>query len=153
MPIAGMARTSGFSKALADKICESIIDGMTLRQIGDLEGMPTKTTILRWLGDDRYIAFRDQYARARELQSESMADDILEISDDGRNDWMEIVGKDGDTVGWRVNGEAVQRSKLRVETRKWLMSKMLPKKYGAIKIDSDGGGEGGPGLDDPNPDV
>ncbi|WP_217469038.1 terminase small subunit protein [Burkholderia lata] len=148
-----MARTSGFTESIAKKICEKIIDGMTLRQIGDTDGMPSKTTILRWLGDDRYVSFRDQYARARELQSEAMADDILEIADDGRNDWMEIISKDGDSVGWRVNGEAVQRSKLRVETRKWLMSKMLPKKYGAIKIDSEGGGEGGPSLDDPNPDV
>jgi hypothetical protein len=81
-----------------------------------------------------------------------MADDILEIADDGRNDWMEIISKDGDSVGWRVNGEAVQRSKLRVESRKWLMSKMLPKKYGSVKPESGDEG-GGPGLDDPNPDV
>jgi hypothetical protein len=148
-----MARPPTYSKALAQRICEKLVEGMTLRQIGELPGMPTKTTILRWLGDDRYVSFRDQYARARELQSEAMADDILEIADDGRNDWMEIVSKDGDSVGWRVNGEAVQRSKLRVESRKWLMSKMLPKKYGSVKTESGEGSEGGPGLDDPNPDV
>jgi hypothetical protein len=131
---------STYTTAIATSICEKLIEGMSLRQICELPGMPNKATVLRWLADEKRAIFRDQYARAREMQAEAMADEILEISDDGRNDWMEIQGKEGDTVGWRVNGEAVQRSKLRVDSRKWLMSKMLPKKYGETK---DAGSDGG----------
>lgn len=59
-----------------------------------------------------------------------MAEEILDIADDGTNDWMEKKDDEDNCIGWRENGEAVQRSKLRVDTRKWLMSKLAPKKYG-----------------------
>lgn len=122
-----------YTTAIATKICEMLVEGKSLRQVCEEPGMPNKATVLRWLADEKRAVFRDQYARAREMQAEAIADEILEIADDGRNDWMEIVGKEGDTVGWRVNGEAVQRSRLRVDSRKWLLSKMLPKKYGESK--------------------
>ena len=54
----------------------------------------------------------------------AMADETLEISDDGTNDWMK------DNEGYKVNGEHVARSRLRVDTRKWLLSKALPKIFG-----------------------
>lgn len=57
-----------------------------------------------------------------------MADEIKEISDDGSNDWMER--NDGENVAWVANGEHIQRSRLRVDTRKWHLSKALPKIYG-----------------------
>jgi hypothetical protein len=126
---------STYTTAIATTICEQLIEGKSLRQICEQPGMPNKATVLRWLADDKKSDFRDQYARAREMQAEAMAEEIIEIADDGRNDWMEVLGKDGDTVGWRVNGEAVQRSRLRVDARKWLMSKLLPKKYGESKDD------------------
>jgi len=71
--------------------------------------MPDKSTVFRWLA--KHDAFRDQYARAQEDRAAAMAEDILEIADD------EAIAD-------------VQRAKLRVDTRKWLMSKMSPKKYG-----------------------
>jgi hypothetical protein len=70
-----------------------------------------------------------QYARAREVQADTLVDEILEIADDGTNDWMAREGKDGE-AGWALNGEHVQRSKLRVDSRKWFASKVAPKKYG-----------------------
>ena len=57
-----------------------------------------------------------------------MADEILEIADNGANDWMERQGEKD--AGWQANGENLQRSRLRVDTRKWLLSKALPKFYG-----------------------
>ncbi|HEF4835470.1 TPA: terminase small subunit protein [Burkholderia vietnamiensis] len=141
-----------FTQELADTICEHLVSGLSLRQIEAIEGMPSKTTILRWLADDRFTSFRDQYARARDMQAEGMADEILEIADDGRNDWMEIQNRDGDNVGWRVNGEAVQRSRLRIDARKWLLSKLLPKKYGTSPPDANGE-DWKSGLQDPDPDV
>lgn len=66
----------------------------------------------------------------------------MDIADDGSNDWMERFNKDGESIGWVVNGEAVQRSKLRVDARKWALSKLLPKKYGD-KIDVNHGNADG----------
>lgn len=69
----------------------------------------------------------------------AIAEDILDIGDDGRNDWMEILDRKGEpTGGWKVNGEAVQRSKLRSDDRKWLLSKLVPKVFGdAVTLKGD----------------
>jgi hypothetical protein len=84
--------------------------------------MPDKATLFRWLAANEH--FRDQYTRAKEVMAEAMAEDILDISDDGTNDYY--AAEDG----LRPDTEHIQRSKLRVDTRKWLLSKLLPKKYG-----------------------
>ena len=146
-------RPSAYTQRVARTICNAIVDGMTLRQACALPGMPNKSTVLRWLQDEDKSEFRDQYVRARELAAEDMADELLEIADDGRNDWMERFDREGEAIGWRENGEAIRRSALRVETRKWLISKRAPKKYGVQKLDPSGDDDNGPGLHDPNPDV
>lgn len=84
--------------------------------------MPGRTTLLRWL--NQHEEFRTQYTRACELRADAWADEILEIADDGGEDWK--ASDSGD----KFNAEHVQRSKLRVDARKWLMSKAAPKKYG-----------------------
>jgi len=86
--------------------------------------------VFRWLADDRYLQFREQYARAREAQADALFDEILVIADDGTNDWMERKNQDDQNIGWRENGEALRRSQLRVDARKWMASKLQPKKYG-----------------------
>lgn len=88
--------------------------------------MPDKSTVLRWLRDRE--EFRVQYARAKQEGAEVMAEEILDIADDGRNDWEEREGRGGTYIA--LNREAIERSKLRVDARKWVMSKLLPKKYG-----------------------
>jgi hypothetical protein len=90
--------------------------------------MPDKATVFRWLRT--FPEFRDQYARAKEESADALAEDMLEIADDGQNDWMERLGSEGQPVGWQVNGEHIQRSRVRIDTRKWLASKLKPKKYG-----------------------
>lgn len=109
-------------------ICERIANGESLRQILETEGMPASSTVFKWLSDD--ASFSEQYARAREAQADAVFDDILSIADDGRNDWMERQDKDGETVGWTLNREAVARSQMRIEARKWMAGKLKPKKYG-----------------------
>lgn len=97
--------------------------------------MPDKATVFRWLADN--ATFRDQYARAKEESADAMAEDILDIADNGTNDWMKIT-RGGQTVSV-PDPEVLQRSKLRVDTRKWIMSKMKPKKYGEkMDVTSDG---------------
>jgi len=119
-------RPSMYTEELADKFCELLSTGSSLRSACQEEGMPAPVTIFQWIR--KHEEFAKQYARACEERTEAMSEDILDISDDGSNDWMEK--RFGDTEAWVTNGEALQRSRLRVDTRKWLMSKMKPKKYG-----------------------
>lgn len=133
-------RPTDFTQELADAICEGLADGMSLRTICDAEEMPHRSTVFRWLAKDEHKVFRDQYAQAREEQAAKLSDELFDIADDGSNDWMERRNQDGEIVGWSVNGEAVQRSKLRVDTRKWYLSKVLPKKYGD-RVDLNHGGQ------------
>ncbi len=120
-------RPSEYTQEIADHICERIADGESLRTICDDSEMPSRTTVFKWLS--RFKEFADQYARAREAQADTLFDEILTIADDGRNDWVEKTNKDGEVIGEVFNKEAVQRSSLRVEARKWMAGKLRPKKY------------------------
>ena len=138
-----VGRPSSFTQAIADRICERLAEGASLRAICEADDMPARSTVFKWLRE--VDGFSDQYIRAREMQADAIFDDLTEIADDGRNDWMEKRDADGELIGWRENGESARRSALRVDARKWMLSKMLPKKYGdrldlnhsgAVKVDS-----------------
>lgn len=121
-------RPSSFTQEQADEICDRIMLGEPVRQIALLEHMPEERTIYRWLASNE--SFRQQYTRAKEEQAERFAEELLEIVDDGTNDWIE---RENERTGQKYmvqNTEAVGRSKLRYEARRWLMGKMKPKKYG-----------------------
>ena len=119
-------RPTIYTQKLADKICDRLSDGESLRSVCRDEAMPNKSTVFKWLRE--YPKLTDQYTRAKQESADAMAEDILDISDNGANDWMEK--HDPDHPGYDFNGEHLQRSRLRVDTRKWLMAKMKPKKYG-----------------------
>lgn len=119
-------RPSSYTAPIGDLLCERIANGEALRTIVLDEGMPAESSVYRWLESD--AKFREQYARAREQQADHYAAEILAISDDGSNDWMDT--NKPDDPGYALNGEHVQRSRLRVDSRKWLASKLAPKKYG-----------------------
>lgn len=121
-------RPSSFTQEVADAICERLADGQSLREICQDEDMPNRATVFRWLA--KFKEFSDQYAHAREEQADSLFDEILSIADDGRNDWMEKHGKEGENIGWQENGEALRRSQLRIDARKWMAGKLRPKRYG-----------------------
>jgi len=121
-------RPSLYSEGLADAICERLADGESLRTICSGQDMPDKATVFRWLA--KHDEFATRYARARESQADAIFDEMLDIADDGDNDWMERKGPDGQSLGWRENGEALRRSALRVSTRQWMAAKLQPKKYG-----------------------
>jgi hypothetical protein len=120
-------RPSIYSDELATKICRLVAEGFSLRQIGDLPQMPHKRTVKRWLAEKP--SFQERYAQAKEEMAEHFAEEILEIADDGSNDWIEREVESGKIIKV-VDHEHIARSRLRVDTRKWLMSKLLPKKYG-----------------------
>jgi hypothetical protein len=93
--------------------------------------------VYRWLAADG--GFRDRYVRAREAQADRFADEIIEIADDATNDWMER--RQGEETVRVVDHEHIQRSRLRVDARKWLMAKLAPKKYGdSVALTGGGGG-------------
>lgn len=89
--------------------------------------MPHRSSVYQWLRKN--AAFADLYTQARELLVEHWADEMLEISDDGTTDYAIKKGRNG-TEYEAVDQEHIQRSRLRVDTRKWLMSKLQPRKYG-----------------------
>lgn len=120
-----MARPSDYTQEIADAICERLADGESLRAICSEEEMPNKATVFRWLS--KHTEFSDQYARARDEQAETLFDEILDIADDGRNDWMEK--NFGEETRWVENGEVLRRSQLRIDARKWMAGKLKPKKY------------------------
>lgn len=126
--MASKGRPSKFTKALADKICERLAAGETLRAICRDEDMPGEATVRRWAMDD-HEQFSAQYAKAREIGYATLADELLEIADDGTNDYVEKERENG-TKHIVFDAEHVQRSRLRADTRKWLLSKALPKVYG-----------------------
>ena len=109
------------------RIIEGLCDGVPLRELCRQEGMPNWRTVYDWISADEELAAR--IAHARELGFDAIAEEILDIADDGTNDWVERKRKDGsvDTV---VDSEHVQRSKLRIETRLKLLAKWNPKTYG-----------------------
>jgi len=118
-----MAGVTTYTPEIGDKICERLADGESLRKICASDDMPNKATVFRWLAGN--ATFRDQYACAREVQADTLADEIVDIADDGSNDYMET-----EQGGVKYDGDAVARSKLRVDARKWVASKLKPKVYG-----------------------
>ena len=116
-----------FTPALFTTICDRIGAGESLRSVCRDPEMPSKTTVMRWLHDKP--ALRDQYASARDDLLDHWAEDLIEIADDGTLDTIEGTDKHGNTV-MVANHANVQRDRLRLDARKWLMSRLGPKKYG-----------------------
>lgn len=103
-----MSRPSDYTQELADEICSQLAEGISLRTVCLPDEMPNKSTVFRWLRT--HEEFRDQYAKAKESSADALLEDMFHIADNDKED--------------------VQRSRLRVDVRKWAASKLKPKKYG-----------------------
>ena len=132
-----------------DKVMDYICDALATssRGLGNIlteakDKVPTYSQVMRWIDKDEEL--RDRYARAKEAQADFMADEMLDIADDGRNDWMKRQQANGESVDV-LNNEVIQRSKIRIDTRKWLASKLKPKKY-SEKLQTELSGLGGKDL-------
>lgn len=125
-------RPSEYRTEVADFICNRIAHGESLRKICADPDMPVCSTVFKWLIEHK--EFTEQYTRAREAQCDAFVEEIIEISDDTANDTLVTE------YGAKPNAEWINRSRLRVDTRKWLMSKLAPKKYGD-KLDLNHAGE------------
>lgn len=103
-------RPTKYTPLLADKICFHIASGESLLALCKRTGMPTTSTIYKWLNE--YPEFSDKYRRAREEQADYYADDIISIADNCTADSAEVA-----------------KAKLRIDARKWYVTKVAPRKY------------------------
>lgn len=123
-------RPTTFTQEIADAICTELASGKSLRSICKPDDMPHESTVRQWA--IQKPDFYTQYAAARDIAVDCMADEILDIADYSAEDLIKTEN------GERVNSEVVARSRLRVDTRKWYLSKLAPKKYGdALKLSGD----------------
>ena len=117
-------RPSDYTQELADEICERLSEGQSLRTVCSDDKMPSRKTVFSWMR--KHPDFLNQYARAKQEAADALAEEILDISDDAE---AAIKG-----TAEKKSSAMAQAYRLRVDTRKFIMAKMKPKKYGE-KID------------------
>jgi hypothetical protein len=124
-----IGRPTTYSQAFVDKFCDAV--STTSKSIEDIctelrkedPNFPCPSTIYLWLA--KHEEFSEQYARAKIAQVTVLINEILKIADDASRDFT--LNEDGK---WVIDGEHVQRSRLKIDTRKWLAGKLVPKVYG-----------------------
>lgn len=104
-------RPSDYLPEVAADICSLLADGESLRKVCERPGMPNKATVFRWLA--QHDEFRDQYAKATETRADAIFEEMFDIADN--------VAEEAAAVG---------KARLRIDTRKWALARMNPKKYG-----------------------
>lgn len=111
------------------KICNRIEGGEALRTILKEKDMPSSQTFYKWIDSDEQKT--KQYARACEMRADIIFDEMIDIADNQESDIITVEGKE------ITNHNVINRARLRIDTRKWILSKMNPKKYGEkIEIES-----------------
>jgi len=121
-------RPSTYTQEIADEICAGLAEGKSLRTVCSADHFPCVATVFNWFRTKD--GFLEQYTRAKAESADALTDEMLDIADDGNNDWMTTNSDEEGGLNYQINGEHIQRSRLRIETRKWLASKLKPKKYG-----------------------
>lgn len=130
---------NGYPVELGPIILERLENGESLRAICKTKGFPHESTVRKWAREEP--EFGRQYQLALELGCDAMADEIIEISDDARNDWMET--NDPDNPGYKANLTHIARSRLMTDNRKWWLSKRMARVYGDKQAVEHTGADGG----------
>lgn len=123
-----VGRPSSYTPEIASQLCSYLSMGKSLRTACKQEGMPSMPTVYKWISD--YPEFLNQYTRAKEESAEALAEDMLDIADEIPT--TVETDKDGNIIATKLDSAGVARNRLRVETRKWVASKLKPKKYGDL---------------------
>lgn len=124
--MAPRGRPNSYNAIMAEAICDEIATGRSVLQITQDQAYPSERTIYRWL--EHSDEFRQKYARAREFQAEHYASEIVALADtpvEARKIVIKADGSEEITIG-----DAVERTKVQIDARKWYASKLAPKKYG-----------------------
>ena len=129
-------RPSSYSTLVADAICEELIKGRSLLRICSDPDFPDESTVYRWL--EKHADFREKYAGAREMQADRYAAEIIDLADTPVEAQKVVIKADGSKE--ITIGDAVERTRLQVDARKWYASKLAPKKYGErVDVEHAGG--------------
>ena len=142
--------------AVAEHVCSELKRGRSLDDVCRDAGMPHASTFLDWVEEDPQGIGQD-YARAREIGYTLLADQILAISDK-THEWVTIQELDPDgkplfnpdgtpllkQVLMPLNSDVIAHKRVQIDTRKWMLSKMLPKVYGDKVTQEHTGADGGP---------
>lgn len=131
-----MGRPTKYTPELRNRICAWVADGNSLRSAARQDWCVHMDTLQDWL--TKHTDFSVQYARACQERAHALAEETLEIADDTSEDF--VPDKEGNL---KVNNEAIQRARLRVDTRKWFASKLFPKVYGEKVQQEVTGADGG----------
>ena len=137
------------------RICSELKKGRSLDSICKAEGMPAISTVLDWVEQDP--AFAEQYAHARKIGYALLADEIIQLSDK-THEWVTVQELDSDgrpvtdehgnpklkQVLMPLSADVIAHKRVQIDTRKWMLSKMLPKVYGDKVTNEHTGAEGGP---------
>lgn len=118
-------RPTNYRDSIARAICIRLMLGESLNSICKRKEYPGRVTVYTWLL--KHEEFANKYRQAREMQQEHYLDEIVDIADDSSEDWEE---KDS---GPALNRDHVSRSKLRIDTRRWIMERLAARKYGSPK--------------------
>lgn len=122
-----MSRPSSYTPEIAAALCERLALGRSLRSICTDTDMPSLASVFRWLGDPARDAFREQYALARSAQADALFDEILDIADTPQIGTKSVSKATGLEV---TEADMIEHRRLQVDARKWIASKLAPKKYG-----------------------
>lgn len=121
-----MAGVTTYSEEIALIICDRLADGESLKAICEDDDMPARSTVFKWLAENKQ--FSDMYARAREEQADAIFDEIIAIADTPMIGEKTKTGKDGNVEV--QTGDMIEHRRLQVDARKWMAGKLRPKKYG-----------------------
>ena len=132
-PAKKLGRPSTYTKQIVDEILLRLSEGESLRSIVKDDHMPAQATVYEWLAAKP--DFAEQYARARDEQADTLADEIIAIADE-QPELDPIYDKDGKLIEMRLHSAYIQWQKNRVDARKWVAAKLKPKKYGDRQIHS-----------------
>lgn len=119
-------RPSTYSQELADTICAELALGKSMRTVLKEDSMPAMSSVFKWLRENP--EFSEQYARAKEESSDALVEEMLYIADEEPT--IAEQDKEGNIVATKMDSAGIARNRLRVDTRKWIASKLKPKKYG-----------------------
>ena len=135
-------RPTVYTQAIADEICERLADGEALITICKPDHMPADSSVIRWSLEDHpdRPGFLDKYAKAREAQAYRWAEQVLAISDNPQQGVRYELTPEG--VSKEIREDMLGHRRLQVDSRKWLLSKLLPKRFGD-KVTQEHTGDGG----------
>lgn len=122
-------RPTIFTPELSEKILKRVVDGESIRSICRDDDMPSLSAFFRWIVEKP--DFKEQYDHATDVRAETIFEEALEIADTVLMGEKVKTSGEGDTLKVETQtGDMVDRARLKVDTRKWFLSKLKPKRFG-----------------------